>query len=259
LPAVLYEALCGQRPFSGYDPFALAAAHRDEPVHPLGELQPSLHPALTAVTHRALAKDPERRYPDATTMRQALAQAAATVEMAATASDAHTSSVPPPPPPTPPHSVPPSPPRATPPRRRGRKHVRAALVAGVLALVAVLVPAGLLVGATERLLSGPDPTTQSDAAAQPQRPDAPQPEPPAPQNEPPAAELGPQREAVPERAQPRAAPPTDRPEPRDDDRLAQLHSVLEFAAELLGSSEGEAGDVGRHPDGALDFVEPFVR
>jgi serine/threonine protein kinase len=62
LGVVLFECLTGKRPFEADTPVAIALAHVREPVP---ELPAEVPTDLAAVTERALAKDPEARYPDA--------------------------------------------------------------------------------------------------------------------------------------------------------------------------------------------------
>ena len=66
---VLYEMLTGAPPFLGENALAVALAHTRDPVPPLHGVDPT----LASVAERALAKDPEQRYPDAAAMRDALA------------------------------------------------------------------------------------------------------------------------------------------------------------------------------------------
>ncbi|MCS6914582.1 MAG: FHA domain-containing serine/threonine-protein kinase [Myxococcales bacterium] len=70
LAVVLYEAVAGRPPFASKNPLELMQAHRSAPVPPLRTLVPSLHraPALDAFFVRALAKQPEARFPTATVM-----------------------------------------------------------------------------------------------------------------------------------------------------------------------------------------------
>jgi len=63
--ALLYELLAGHPPFRHTSPLRLALAHPREEPAPLSALQPDLDPALVAAVHRALAKRPQDRFPDA--------------------------------------------------------------------------------------------------------------------------------------------------------------------------------------------------
>jgi serine/threonine-protein kinase len=71
--ATLYNLLTGRVLFDFKDATAqpLAVVLQNEPV-PLGDRRPDLPPELAAVVHRALAKDPAARFPDARTFRAAL-------------------------------------------------------------------------------------------------------------------------------------------------------------------------------------------
>jgi hypothetical protein len=74
---VLYEALTGTKAFPGDD----LATVLDEVLHvdpvPARERNFAVSPALDAVVHRALDKNPEDRYPDAAAFAEAVMQAAA--------------------------------------------------------------------------------------------------------------------------------------------------------------------------------------
>lgn len=110
LGVVLYEALTGQPPFVADTDAgtALARLHRD-PVAPR-QLRPDIPVGVEAVVMRAMAREPDGRYADATAMRRALLaaggdprQAPAVAQAAAAASTgerpAVRSTIPPPPPP----------------------------------------------------------------------------------------------------------------------------------------------------------------
>lgn len=57
-----YHLFAGQPPFAGNTPFEVALHHvRTEPV-PLQKVRPDLPPALCAIVHKMLAKDPDQRY-----------------------------------------------------------------------------------------------------------------------------------------------------------------------------------------------------
>jgi len=74
LGAMLYEVLSGARPAYGDDVNQIVAQVALGRVKPLLEHEPDLPPGLAEVVHRALAPDPERRFPNATEMRLALAR-----------------------------------------------------------------------------------------------------------------------------------------------------------------------------------------
>ena len=66
---LLYELLVGRPPFVGESAVSVAYQHvREAPVPP-SQLDPSVTPAMDAITLRALAKDPADRYQDAAAMR----------------------------------------------------------------------------------------------------------------------------------------------------------------------------------------------
>ncbi|MGW4726410.1 protein kinase domain-containing protein [Streptomyces sp. NPDC004291] len=69
---MFYELLTGRRPFTGDSPFALAYQHMCEDPPPPGDLGVQLPPHVQAVLTRAMAKDPDDRFADATAMRDAL-------------------------------------------------------------------------------------------------------------------------------------------------------------------------------------------
>ena len=83
---VLYEALTATKPFPD-DDLATVLDHvvRLDPVPPR-ERNFAVSPALDAVVRRAMSKDREDRYPDASALAVALTQAAAMTEMAPVAS-----------------------------------------------------------------------------------------------------------------------------------------------------------------------------
>ncbi|MGW9113129.1 Stk1 family PASTA domain-containing Ser/Thr kinase [Microbacterium sp. NPDC055683] len=69
---VLYELLTGRPPFRGDSPVAVAYQHVSETPTPPTAANPALPRTLDLVVLRALAKDPEQRYPDAARFREAL-------------------------------------------------------------------------------------------------------------------------------------------------------------------------------------------
>jgi len=69
LGCVLYEIICGEPPFVGDSPVAVAYQHvREAPVPPSGR-HDGISPELDAVVLKALAKNPDNRYQTAAEMR----------------------------------------------------------------------------------------------------------------------------------------------------------------------------------------------
>ncbi len=74
LGVVLYEALTGRRPFIADTPLGVAhLARTTDPVN-LEVARPGVSPALTQIVHRALERDPSRRFKSARAMRSELAR-----------------------------------------------------------------------------------------------------------------------------------------------------------------------------------------
>jgi eukaryotic-like serine/threonine-protein kinase len=69
---LLYEALCGRKPFEGDDPFSLATAIRDGAFEPPASVLPDADPGIVAVIERAMRLDPAERYESAESMAAAL-------------------------------------------------------------------------------------------------------------------------------------------------------------------------------------------
>lgn len=69
---VLYQLLTGERPFSGTGHWAVQRQIVEEQPVPPSELNPDLDPALDAIVYRALAKNPESRYPYARAFKEDL-------------------------------------------------------------------------------------------------------------------------------------------------------------------------------------------
>jgi len=72
LGVVLYELLCGEKPFMGETYSAVITRILTGEPQPLGELNPLVTPELWRIAERALAKDPDRRYQSAADMRRDL-------------------------------------------------------------------------------------------------------------------------------------------------------------------------------------------
>jgi serine/threonine protein kinase len=75
LGVILYEMCTGVLPFQGNRPIALMMQHLSAPPTPPSNINPSISPALSSVILRCLAKDPQVRFPSASTMTAALAKA----------------------------------------------------------------------------------------------------------------------------------------------------------------------------------------
>jgi serine/threonine-protein kinase len=69
LGVVLYEMACGAPPFSGDSPVAIAYQHVQEPIPPLADRAPDIPVDYQRIVERALAKEPDDRYPDGAAMR----------------------------------------------------------------------------------------------------------------------------------------------------------------------------------------------
>lgn len=63
LGVILYEILTGALPFDGKSVMQIAIAHMTEPLPDPRAINPKLHPAFIPVLERALAKEPDQRYP----------------------------------------------------------------------------------------------------------------------------------------------------------------------------------------------------
>ncbi|HWL90841.1 MAG TPA: protein kinase [Actinomycetota bacterium] len=72
LGCVLYEMLSGHQPFEAADPLAMAYKHVHETPAPPTSLEPSIPPALEAVTLRAMEKNPAARFQSVAEMASAL-------------------------------------------------------------------------------------------------------------------------------------------------------------------------------------------
>ena len=72
LGAILYEALTGQPPFVGASKINILIKIIEEPLTPVQQIIPGVSPKLAAICHRALAKRPRDRFPDADAMADEL-------------------------------------------------------------------------------------------------------------------------------------------------------------------------------------------
>jgi eukaryotic-like serine/threonine-protein kinase len=72
LGAVAYFILTGRPPFLGESAMAVMVAHARDPVTPPSQLQPGIPADLERVVLQCLAKNPDERYPDTTSLAEAL-------------------------------------------------------------------------------------------------------------------------------------------------------------------------------------------
>jgi len=75
LGIILYEIVTGVTPFRGESPVAIMLQHLQEIPPPPALINPNVSPTLSAVVLRSIAKDPEARFPTASAMTMAIAQA----------------------------------------------------------------------------------------------------------------------------------------------------------------------------------------
>jgi len=83
LGVILFELLTGQIPFDADTPFGLIMKQMSEPVPSPLSLNPKLPPVVEPVVLKALAKNPDARYPTAGELADALIQATAVAEQGA--------------------------------------------------------------------------------------------------------------------------------------------------------------------------------
>jgi eukaryotic-like serine/threonine-protein kinase len=69
LGVVLYEMLCGVRPFTGETPMSIISSILEDTPRPLTEILSGSPPELDRIVRRCLAKDPGRRYQHALDLR----------------------------------------------------------------------------------------------------------------------------------------------------------------------------------------------
>lgn len=81
LGCILYEALTGRQPFEGRTAEEVMRAHLADRPRPVRSVNPSVSPSMEFIVHKAMAKDPSRRYRTATEMMSDLAKVAAGEEL----------------------------------------------------------------------------------------------------------------------------------------------------------------------------------
>ena len=72
LGVVLYEATTGKLPFDGQDAVSVAVKQVNELPAPPSTINPNINPGLEAIIMKALEKDPNKRFKDASEMRHVL-------------------------------------------------------------------------------------------------------------------------------------------------------------------------------------------
>jgi beta-lactam-binding protein with PASTA domain/predicted Ser/Thr protein kinase len=87
---LLYELLTGKLPFTGETPLEIAMKHLSEVPKPPSALRPEISADLDMVVLRALAKDPEDRFPSAEEMERELSRVAGGAGVTAETADAAT-------------------------------------------------------------------------------------------------------------------------------------------------------------------------
>jgi eukaryotic-like serine/threonine-protein kinase len=87
---VLYELLTGKLPFTGETPLEIAMKHLSEVPRPPSALRPEISADLDMIVLRALAKDPEDRFPSAEEMERELARFAGGAGVTAETAEAAT-------------------------------------------------------------------------------------------------------------------------------------------------------------------------
>jgi serine/threonine protein kinase len=75
LGVMLYEICTGEPPYRGDTPYAIMAQHVNNTPPPPSQRNPHISKALDAVILRSLARDPQARFPSASAMTVALAEA----------------------------------------------------------------------------------------------------------------------------------------------------------------------------------------
>ncbi|HSH05049.1 MAG TPA: serine/threonine-protein kinase, partial [Anaerolineae bacterium] len=78
LGVILYEMMTNQVPFDSADPFTTAMMHIDEPPPPPSTKNDTISPAIEQIILRALAKEPNERFPTGQALADALDEALGT-------------------------------------------------------------------------------------------------------------------------------------------------------------------------------------
>lgn len=81
LGVILYEMLTQRIPFDAETPLAILLKHVNDPLPPPRQIQPGIPEPLERIVLKAMAKQPEDRYPEARAMAEALWQASLEAEI----------------------------------------------------------------------------------------------------------------------------------------------------------------------------------
>lgn len=154
LGVVLYEMLTGELPYNAETPIGIAMKHVNGELRPPIEVDPSIPAGINAVVMRLLARNPEDRYADAAALIVDLERVSAGLEPVDAGTREMTRVMPPKPPSPPPES------------RKGNGGGRRRLVPLALALLALLVLAGLAWAGFSLLLGTGEPAPEPPAMIQ---------------------------------------------------------------------------------------------
>jgi len=72
LGVTLYKTVSGAYPFEAEDPLQAVILRLTQPPRPLGEARPGVDPGFVEIVMRALEREPDRRFPSARAMRDAM-------------------------------------------------------------------------------------------------------------------------------------------------------------------------------------------
>ncbi|MBK9374308.1 MAG: protein kinase [Holophagales bacterium] len=72
LGVTLYKTVSGAYPFEAEDPLQAVILRLTQPPRPLGEARPGVDPGFAGIVMRALEREPDRRFPSARSMRDAM-------------------------------------------------------------------------------------------------------------------------------------------------------------------------------------------
>jgi serine/threonine-protein kinase len=156
--AILYEAMAGRPPYEGESAAEIVALVLTSPPPPIASLRPDVPDALARVIETAMAPEPERRFPTAHAMHDALVATAiripVTRELAAVTASGPATAPPPPPAPV-----------TASPAPTERRSAPRGLVAGAAAIIALLAGALAVVTVIAARRPGAGPAAASPPVA----------------------------------------------------------------------------------------------